>query len=196
MIDPSAAPVEQMMPAPLDAREFQERLQRLDSLLQGVDRFADPSAAAQTREIVQAVLDLHGAGLERILGHLEESAAGAAIFDACAGDDVVAGLLLLHGLHPLDLEARVLQALEQVRPYLSSHGGNVQLLGIRDGAVRLRLEGSCHGCPSSAVTMKQTIEEAILAKAPDAIAIEVEGESADIPQMTPDGRPLIALKVS
>ena len=101
--------------------------------------------------------------------------AGAAILDACARDDVVGGLLLLHGLHPLDLEARVRQALEQVRPYLRSHGGNVELLGVGDGVVRLRLEGSCHGCPSSAVTMKQTIEEAILAKAPDVTAVEVEG---------------------
>ena len=185
------------MSTTLDAREFQKRLQRLDVLLRGVDRFADPTAAAQTREIVQAVLDLHGAGLERILGHLEEAGeSGAAVSEALAGDDVVGGLLLLHGLHPLDLEARVLQALEQVRPYLRSHGGNVQLLGIRDGAVRLRLEGSCHGCPSSAVTMRQTIEEAIVARAPDATSVEVEGESAEIPQVTPDGRPLIALRVN
>ena len=72
------------------------------------------------------------------------------------------GLLLLHGLHPLDLEARVRQALDKVRPYLRSHGGNVELLGVDEGVVRLRLEGSCHGCPSSAATMRQTIEEAIL----------------------------------
>ena len=118
----------------LDAREFQSRLQRLDALLREVEDSADPAAAARTREIVQAVLDLHGTGLERILGHLEAAGeAGAPILDACAGDDVVGGLLLLHGLHPLDLEARVLRALEQVRPALRSHGGNVELLGVRDG---------------------------------------------------------------
>jgi Fe-S cluster biogenesis protein NfuA len=183
------------MTNPHEARAFQARLQRLDHLLSEVERLSDPAAQAQTREIVQAVLDLHGTGLERMLGHLEAGGeAGAAIRDACAGDDVVAGLLLLHGLHPLDLETRVLQALDQVRPYLRSHGGNVELLGVRDGVVRLRLVGSCHGCPSSAVTMKQTIEEAILGKAPDAIAVEVEGAEED-PSVTPDGRVLVALPV-
>ena len=88
----------------------------------------------------------------------------------------------------------MLQALEQVRPYLRSHGGNVELLEVRDGVVRLQLEGSCHGCPSSAVTMKQTIEEAILAKAPDMVAVEVEGASEG-PTVTADGRVLIPLTV-
>ena len=87
----------------------------------------------------------------------------------------MASLLLLHGLHPLDLEARVRQALEQVRPYLRTHGGDVELLGVDDGVVRLRMQGSCHGCPSSAVTLKHTIEEAIYDAAPDVAAIEVEG---------------------
>jgi Fe-S cluster biogenesis protein NfuA len=183
------------MQGPPDAREFRASLQRLEALLAGVERYTDPAAREQTREIVQAVLDLHGAGLGRILGHLEAAGeAGAAALDACAGDDVVGGLLLLHGLHPLGLEARVLQALDQVRPYLRSHGGNVELLGVTEGVVRLRLVGSCHGCPSSAVTMKQTIEEAILAKAPDADAVEVEGV-AEGPSVTADGRVLVALPV-
>jgi Fe-S cluster biogenesis protein NfuA len=183
------------MPDKPDAREFQSKLQRLDDLIREVERFADPAAQAHAREIVQAVLELHGTALERVLGHLDEAGeAGAAVLDACARDEVVGGLLLLHGLHPLDLEARVLQALEQVRPYLRSHGGNVELLGVRDGVVRLLLEGSCHGCPSSALTMKQTIEEAILAKAPDVTAIEVEGTSEG-PTVTADGRVLISLPV-
>src|SRR5205085_6265147 len=132
------------------------------ALLREAERLADPAARARLQEVVQAVLDLHGAGLERLLGHLAEAGeAGRAALDACARDDVVGGLLLLHGLHPLDLEARVRQALDAVRPALRAHGGNVALLGVRAGLVRLRLQGSCDGCPSSAVTMKQTIEEAI-----------------------------------
>jgi len=182
----------------LDVREFQSRLGRLDALLHEAEDSADPAAAARTREIVQAILDLHGTGLERIIGHLEAAGpAGAPILDVCARDDVVEGLLLLHGLHPLGLEARVLQALDQVRARLRSHGGDVELLGVDGGIVRLRLTGSCHGCPSSAMTMRQTIEEAILAKAPDASAIDVEGAVEDQGlSMTPDGRPLVVLSVS
>jgi Fe-S cluster biogenesis protein NfuA len=179
----------------LESREIPARLERLDVLLKDVEACADPAARARTREILQTVLELHAAGLERILGHLAAGGeAGAAIRDACAGDELVAALLLLHGLHPLDLETRVLQALDQVRPYLRSHGGNVELIGVSDGVARLRLVGSCHGCPSSAITMRQTIEEAILGKAPDVIAIEVEG-AAERPSVAPDGHTLVALNV-
>jgi Fe-S cluster biogenesis protein NfuA len=179
----------------LDAREFQSRLQRLDALLREVEESADPAVQARTREIVQAVLDLHGTGLERIIAHLDEAGEpGAGILDACARDDVVSGLLLLHGLHPMDLEARVLQALEQVRPALRSHGGNVELLGVRGDVVHLRLQGNCHGCPSSAATMQMTIEEAIFARAPEVATIEVEGLTNGR-STTPDGRVLVELSV-
>jgi Fe-S cluster biogenesis protein NfuA len=176
-----------------DPKEFQSRLQRLDALLQEVERWSDPQAQAHAREIVQGVLDLHGAGLERILDHVAAAGeSGAAVLDACVRDEVAAGLLLLHGLHPLELETRVRQALEEVRPRLHAHGGDVELLDVRDGVVRLRLEGNCNGCPSSAVTMRQTVEEAILGKAPDATAIEVEG-LAEKASPTAGGRPLVTL---
>ncbi len=90
------------------------------------------------------------------------------------------------------MEARVHQALEAVRPYLHSHGGNVELLGVEDGIVRLRLHGSCHSCPSSAVTMQQTIEEAIYGKAPEVTAVEVEG-TAEEALMSDNGRARVAL---
>jgi Fe-S cluster biogenesis protein NfuA len=71
----------------------------------------------------------------------------------------------------------VRRALDKVRPYLHSHGGDVELLGISEGTVRLHLEGSCHGCPSSQVTLQTTIERAIYEAAPDVVAIEVDGLS-------------------
>jgi Fe-S cluster biogenesis protein NfuA len=177
-----------------DTREFQARLQRLDSLLQAVERFPDPAAREHTREAVRAVLHLHAAGLERLLDHVARAGeAGRAALDACARDGVVAGLLLLHGLHPLDLEARVRQALEGVRPALRAHGGNVEMLGVEGGTVRLRLLGSCDGCPSSAVTMRQTVEEAIFAHAPEITAVEVE--AAERPQAVGAGPARVALTV-
>lgn len=164
------------MPTTLDAKDFQAELRRLDTLLQESGRFTDPAAQAHVRALVQAVLGLHGAGLERILSHLEDAGEAARpALDACITDEVVSGLLLLHGLHPLDLEERVREALEQVRPALAAHGGAVELVGMEDGLVRLRLADSCDGCPSSAATMRQIIEEAIFGKAPDATAVEVEG---------------------
>jgi Fe-S cluster biogenesis protein NfuA len=160
----------------MDETEFRKQMQRIESLIHEMEGYADPVARAKTQEIVQAVLDLHGRGLERILEHLADSGeAGQVLIDGLAQDDLISSLLLLYGLHPLDFETRVHQALEKVRPYLRSHGNHVELLGIRDGRVQLRLKGSCHSCPSSTQTIKFAIEEAIFEKAPDVTAIEVEG---------------------
>jgi len=165
------------MPGNPQARQSRDKITRLESLVQEVDRFKDAQAREKTREIVQALMDLHGGALETILQRIAASGdSGLRLIDELAEDEMVSGLLLLYGLHPLDLEARVRQALEKCRPYLHSHGGNVELLSVSDeGVVHLRLEGSCHGCPSSALTLKSTIEEAIYEKAPDATGIEVEG---------------------
>jgi Fe-S cluster biogenesis protein NfuA len=155
---------------------FSQRIERIEALVQAIERSADAATRADAQELMQAVLDLHGAGLARILEQLAEAGeAGSIVVDALVRDDLVGSLLLLHGLHPLDLATRAERALDTVRPYLRSHGGEVALLGVTDGVVRLRLQGSCHGCPSSAETMKTSIEQAIANAAPDAVAIEVEG---------------------
>jgi Fe-S cluster biogenesis protein NfuA len=156
---------------------FQERLGQIEVLIQEIESFADPAAQASARAAIQALMELHGAGLEHMLEIAARAgAAGNAIIEGFAGDDLVGSLLLLYGLHPVALETRVMQALDKSRPYLRSHGGNVELLGITpEGVVQLRLEGSCHGCPSSAMTLKLAIEEQIYAAAPDVAAIEVEG---------------------
>jgi len=169
-----------------DDTKLRERLQRIDTLLLEIDGQPDPATRARTREIVQILMEFHGAGLERILTQLASTGEpGQQIIHSLARDELIASLLLLYGLHPLDLETRVGAALEKVRPYLHSHGGNVELLGINGDVVRIRLQGSCHGCPSSALTLKQTIEEAIHEAAPDVAAIEVEGESKE-PAIAPD----------
>jgi len=170
------------MASAVEDQDVRGRMQRLEALLQEVEQFPDARVRARVREIVQAVLDLHGIGLNRILeqiAHGEET--HLALIETLARDELVGNLLLLHGLHPADLETRVRQALDKVRPYLRSHGGNVELLAVDDGIVRLRMVGSCHGCPSSAVTLKLAIEEAIYQAAPDVVAIEAEGADPSAP---------------
>jgi len=186
------------MPDSPEDRQLRERMRRLDDLLREIDHFKDPQARARTREIVQTLMDFHGAALSRLMERLAAGGeSGLAAIDSIAQDDLAASLLLLYGLHPLDLEARVGRALEKVRPYLHSHGGNVELLGIADGVARLRLDGSCHGCPSSAQTLKQTIEEAIFEIAPDLTAIEVADELIVSEAASEPGRfalPILAAK--
>ncbi len=151
-------------------------MQRVEGLIRKIESLPDQTARDSALELVQALMDFHGAGLDRLMEIVAEAGeAGYSIFDDFARDELVSSLLLLYNLHPVPLEMRVMQALDKVRPYLDSHGGNVELLGVTDEVVRLRLQGSCKSCPSSAMTLKLAIEEAIMAAAPDVRAIEAEG---------------------
>jgi Fe-S cluster biogenesis protein NfuA/nitrite reductase/ring-hydroxylating ferredoxin subunit len=168
----------------MDDGEARDRVARVETLLEEVEALGDPSARDKATELVQALLELYGSGLERIVDHVGERDTGE-LAEAFAGDELVAHLLLLHGLHPVPLEARIHGALEDVRPYLESHGGDVTLLGVDAGVVRLRLQGSCSGCPSSTVTLKLAIEEAIHKAAPDVLEIEAEGVIEVAPPSAP-----------
>ena len=150
---------------------------RIEGLLQELGSVADPRVRANAEELVRLLMELYGSGLARILEIVDDTGSANEIFDRLAADDLVASLLVLHGLHPLDVQTRIVRALDRVRPYLGSHGGDVKLLGVQEGVVHLRLEGSCHGCPSSTVTMKLAIEKAIEEAAPEVVRIEVEGAS-------------------
>jgi Fe-S cluster biogenesis protein NfuA/nitrite reductase/ring-hydroxylating ferredoxin subunit len=153
-------------------QEFQQRMQRVEGLLQEIERFPDARVRETAREVVRCLMDLHGTALARMLDLA--GANGTALIDAFASDDLVASLLLLHGLHPQTLAVRVERALERARPYLRSHKGDVQLIQAGESVVRLRLEGSCHGCPWSGRTVS-LLEELICETAPDVERIEVEG---------------------
>ena len=146
-----------------------ERFQELAARLESID---DPEARGAAEDLIGAMLELYGEGLERIFVALE---AAPDVRDALAGDGVVASLLLIHGLYPVPLAERVEQALASVRPYMDSHGGGVELIRIVDGVAHLRLQGSCDGCPASASTMELAIREALDEQAPDLDGIEVEG---------------------
>ena len=155
--------------------QLQHTGERIDALL---DASGSGGVVARERaeELVRLTADLYGAGIERILdiaydaGQLTDQ-----VLAALAADELVANLLIVHGLHPYGVDLRVEQALESVRPYLGSHGGDVELLEVTgEGVVRLRLLGSCNGCASSSVTLKLAVEGAIETAAPEVTGIEVE----------------------
>jgi Fe-S cluster biogenesis protein NfuA/nitrite reductase/ring-hydroxylating ferredoxin subunit len=105
-----------------------------------------------------------------------EGPAGATVRDRMLADPLVESLLLLHDLHPYDVDTRIQRALDRVRPYLGSHAGGVNYLGVSpDGVAHLRLEGSCHGCPSSTVTVRLAIQGAVEDAAPEVTEVVVEG---------------------
>jgi Fe-S cluster biogenesis protein NfuA/nitrite reductase/ring-hydroxylating ferredoxin subunit len=172
---------------------LREAGQRIESLL-NASSAGGAAARERAEELVRLVVDLYGAGLERMLdvlydaGRLDEEA-----LEALADDDLVASLLLVHGLHPYDITTRVERALDSVRPYLGSHGGDVELVEVTaESVVRLRLLGSCDGCPSSSVTLTLAVEGAVEAAAPEVTGIEVETPTAKA--STPGLIPVDALR--
>ncbi|MFC8827931.1 NifU family protein [Streptomyces sp. NPDC057137] len=161
--------------APESSEAWRATGERIDTLI-AASAAGGVVARERSEELVRLVTDFYGAGLERLLdlvhehGRLDDE-----ILAALADDDLVASVLLVHGLHPYSVATRVENALESVRPYLGSHGGDVELLGITDeGAVRLRLLGSCDGCPSSSATLELAVQGAVEAAAPEITTIEVE----------------------
>ena len=154
-----------------DVRAAGDRIEELFDRLQGS---ADPRTLATAEELLRSVSLLYGSGITRIVELAVDRE--PALMDAFVADELVASLMLAVGIHPESLASRVEAALERVRPFLGAHGGNVELLGVDDveGAVRLRLLGSCDGCPSSAVTLRTAVETAILESAPEVVAIVVD----------------------
>jgi Fe-S cluster biogenesis protein NfuA/nitrite reductase/ring-hydroxylating ferredoxin subunit len=149
---------------------------RVEELLATLRASAGGTVAAAAEELVGLLVGLYGDGLGQIVAVLREQGdAGAATLASLAEDPLVESLLLLHGLHPLDVDARIQRALDRVRPYLGSHAGGVEYLGVTDGVARLRLEGSCHGCPSSTVTVQLAITGAVEEAAPEVTQVVVEG---------------------
>jgi len=160
---------------PLSDNDVRARVAKIDSLLEQVENMREPASRDVALAAVQGLIDLYGEGLSRIVKHTSSTCddeTSAKVASAFAGDELVSHLLLLHGLHPDDLHERVEQALEHVRPYLASHGGNVELVAIEDGVARVKLTGSCHGCAASEVTLRAMVDDAVFAAAPELTRVE------------------------
>jgi Fe-S cluster biogenesis protein NfuA/nitrite reductase/ring-hydroxylating ferredoxin subunit len=170
----------------MDAEQLMARVQELTGRLEHLE---DDTGRELAEELTSAVVQMYGAGLERIVELADEGTR-----DALAQDDLVAGLLMIHDLYPVPIEERVAQALDTVRPYMESHGGNVELLGIEDGIARLRLEGSCKSCRASSSTLELAVRRALEEAAPDLDGMDVEGiveEQEEAPLISGTPLPLL-----
>jgi Fe-S cluster biogenesis protein NfuA len=151
----------------MDCDGLMARVQELTGRLEELE---DPRCRDLAEELTGAVVQMYGAGLERIAELIDRES-----LDRIAADDLVGGLLMVHDLHPVPLEQRVREALETVRPYMESHGGDVELLGVEDGVARLRLAGSCKSCRASSSTLELAVSQALQEAAPDLLGMDVEG---------------------
>ena len=152
----------------MGVKDFERRLELIERSVGEIEASPDAGLRATAQQLVQAVLELHAESLERLLGIVHGSGdAGRDIIDRLGRDGLVSKLLLLHSLHPLSLDDRVIRALENVRPALRSQHGDVELLGIVEASVRVRVVGNA--------AVAAVIERAILDAAPDVAGIEMDG---------------------
>jgi Fe-S cluster biogenesis protein NfuA/nitrite reductase/ring-hydroxylating ferredoxin subunit len=168
------------------APDIREVGSRIESLLADLRSGADDEVAERAEELVRLLMELYGSGLERIVELVADGGGGippgqgghfrGPVAERLLGDPFVASLLVLHGLHPVPVEDRIHAALEEVRPYLGSHAGGVEFLGVDDqGVAQVKLQGSCEGCASSTITVKYAIENAILKACPEVTGVFAEG---------------------
>lgn len=157
-------------------KEFQQRVQRIGALVQEIECIVDPAVRASTTQLVQLIMEFHGTGLDRAMEILADAGEpGMALIDKLGRDPMVSSLLVLYGLHPETLEARITKAVERLATKLRRDGAAVQLLGIVDGAVSVRVTPGEHACGSTAKGLQTEVEDAIYEAAPDIASLAVEG---------------------
>ncbi len=150
---------------PWQDHEAREHVSRIEAMLARLDALADPAARAQALGAVQALVELYGECLARIMRQVTESADGAPAA-AIAGDELVSHLLLVHDLHPEPAQVRLRRALEEVP--------GAEVLAVEPPVARVRLAAS--GCGAAA--LRQAVEEAVLRAAPEIESVEVEDAPA------------------
>jgi hypothetical protein len=151
--------------------EFQQRLESIETLIRQIEAAGDPNVRTAARELVELVMELHGAVLERIVEVLRSNGeSGQSILGTLVRDDRVASLLVLYGLHPLTLAERINQALDKSNHQMRSRSATVELVAIEDGAVRVNLKANGHG-----PALKEVVETAIYQAAPDITSLIIDG---------------------
>jgi Fe-S cluster biogenesis protein NfuA len=159
-----------------DGKDFREDMQRIGGLVQEIESIADPVVRAATKNLMQSLMDMHGAALEKTLDIVADAGEpGMNIIDRLGRDSLVSSVLILYGLHPEDVETRVVKAVDRVRQALRKQGCEVELISAKDGGIRLRVETGSHTCGSTAKTVQATLEAAMYDAAPDLASLTIEG---------------------
>jgi hypothetical protein len=160
----------------VNEKDFRERVQQMAELAADLERISDDKIRASAKELVHLLMELHGAGLERIMETVFAAGEpGVAMIDKLSLEPLVSSLLVLHGLHPDDFETRVTSAVERVRLRLRKQDVEVELLQVSEAAVRVRVAPSAHACGSTTSALRTSVEEAIYEAAPEVGSLVIEG---------------------
>jgi hypothetical protein len=157
-----------------DRPRVEDTLRRIDDLVTGLGRIADPAAQESAREVVEAILDLHGLALARIMAAVAAATDGKELLAWFGQDEQIKAVLLLYGLHPEDPETRLRQALAALQPRLDEAGIAVRIGRVTAKGASVRISGD----PAGAERLRPEIEEAIVNAVPDLDEIAIDWEDA------------------
>lgn len=158
-----------------DASAMRNALRRLEALIEIVDGVRDPTAREAARELLELTLDLHGLALARITAIVANAKHGAELTERLVADANVNAIMLLHGLHPEEPEARLRRTIAAMRPHWGVRGLRVELSRVETKSARVRIyRNDCFDAASDAA-LRREIEEALVEAAPDLDDIIVEG---------------------
>ncbi len=121
--------------------EFDQAVAQLATLVETLEREGDERALL----LLGLMDDIHRPGLELIV-------------DGRPDHPVAVALLSMYGLAPVDQRIEAEEALDEIRPYIESHGGALELVDVQDGVISVRMSGACNGCAASAMTLRRGIE--------------------------------------
>ena len=159
-----------------DRSVFQDQIRQLGKLITQFDQMPEGPQKVACKELVHLLMDVHGAGLERVMEIVfEDPTSGRAIVDNLARDSVVSSLLVLYSLHPDDLETRVRKAVEHMLPRLRKLSCNAEFVRIDESVVHLRVTTTGHSCGSSTGEIRAIVEDVVYEFAPDVVALEILG---------------------
>ncbi len=159
--------------------EFDQAIAELDTLVATLERDGD-ERALMLLELIDAI---HRPGLELIVaGELEHPIARA--------------LLTMYDLAPLEERIQVEEALDEIRPYIESHGGELELLDVQDGVVHVRMSGACHGCAGSAMTLRRGIETKLRERYAGFVEIVAHEPETSADSNGAGGSPLLQIELS
>lgn len=156
-----------------------ERLVQAITSLEGLVAGWDESQRLTVQALKTAIEDLNKEAFKRLIRALKDDTAARASLGRAVTDPLVYGVLRFHGLVKESLQARIERALDEVRPFMATHGGDVELVAVKPpDTVEVRLIGSCHGCPASSQTLTEGVEKAIRGHCPEILHIQQVSKGA------------------
>jgi Fe-S cluster biogenesis protein NfuA/nitrite reductase/ring-hydroxylating ferredoxin subunit len=174
-------------------RRLEQALAEIDELVQGFESAPDPVLRDQALRLLQSIDLLHRVGIGRLVQRFQRAEPQA--FQEALRDPAIRLLVELYELDEAGQRARVDRVLAEVQPYIASHGGELRVLSVQDGVVRVQLGGTCSGCPASSQTLRHVVETALRERMPDFERLEVEPAAPTAPRPTQPGRRLVPLPV-